>query len=118
MHVGFLGLGAIGAPMAVHLARRGPLTVWNRTASRAVEFGARHGATVAPTAREAATADVVITCLGTSADVASLLDGGDGLWPGSGPARSSWIAPPAIRRRHGGSPHGWRRRESRSPTRR
>ena len=32
MHVGFLGLGAIGAPMAAHLARRGPLTVWNRTA--------------------------------------------------------------------------------------
>lgn len=85
MHVGFLGLGAIGAPMAVHLARRGPLTVWNRTASRAVEFGARHGATVAPTAREAATADVVITCLGTSADVASLLDGGDGLLAGLRP---------------------------------
>jgi 3-hydroxyisobutyrate dehydrogenase-like beta-hydroxyacid dehydrogenase len=31
MHVGFLGLGAIGAPMAARLARRGPLTVWNRT---------------------------------------------------------------------------------------
>jgi 3-hydroxyisobutyrate dehydrogenase-like beta-hydroxyacid dehydrogenase len=33
MHVGFLGLGAIGAPMAARLARRGPLTVWNRTAA-------------------------------------------------------------------------------------
>ena len=38
MHVGFLGLGAIGTPMAAHLARRGPLTVWNRTAARAAEF--------------------------------------------------------------------------------
>jgi 3-hydroxyisobutyrate dehydrogenase len=85
MHVGFLGLGAIGAPMAVHLARRGPLTVWNRTASRAREFAARHGATAAATPREAATADVVITCLGTSSDVASLLDGRDGLVAGLRP---------------------------------
>jgi 3-hydroxyisobutyrate dehydrogenase len=82
MHVGFLGLGAIGAPMAAHLARRGPLTVWNRTASRAAEFAARHGASAVATPREAAAADVVVTCLGTSADVASLLDGPDGLLAG------------------------------------
>jgi 3-hydroxyisobutyrate dehydrogenase len=82
MHVGFLGLGAIGAPMAAHFARRGQLTVWNRTASRATEFAARHGATAVATPREAAAADVVITCLSTSADVASLLDGPDGLLAG------------------------------------
>jgi 3-hydroxyisobutyrate dehydrogenase len=85
MHVGFLGLGAIGAPMAAHLARRGRLTVWNRTASRATEFAARHGATAVATPREAAAADVVITCLSTSADVASLLDGPDGLLAGLRP---------------------------------
>lgn len=82
MHVGFLGLGAIGAPMAAHLARRGPLTVWNRTGARATEFAARHGAAVAATPREAADAGTVITCLGTSADVAALLDGPDGLIAG------------------------------------
>jgi 3-hydroxyisobutyrate dehydrogenase len=85
MHVGFLGLGAIGAPMAAHLARRGRLTVWNRTASRATEFAARHGARAVATPREAAAADVVITCLSTSADVASLLDGPDGLLAGFRP---------------------------------
>jgi 3-hydroxyisobutyrate dehydrogenase len=85
MHVGFLGLGAIGTPMAVHLARRGPLTVWNRTGARATEFAARHGAVAVATPREAAAADVVITCLGTSADVASLLDGPDGLLAGLRP---------------------------------
>jgi len=85
MHVGFLGLGAIGAPMAAHLARRGPLTVWNRTAARAAEFAARHGATVAATPREAAAADVVITCLGTSTDVAGLLEGADGILAGLRP---------------------------------
>ena len=36
MHVAFLGLGAIGAPMARHLARPPfTLAVWNRTRERA-----------------------------------------------------------------------------------
>ena len=86
MHVGFLGLGAIGTPMAMHLARRGPLTVWNRTAERARAFAERYGVTAAATPREAAApAEVVVTCLGTSADVASLLDGPDGLLAGLRP---------------------------------
>ncbi len=85
MHVGFLGLGAIGAPMAAHLARRGGLTVWNRTGSRATAFAARYGATAVATPREAAAAEVVITCLSTSADVVSLLDGPDGLLAGLRP---------------------------------
>ncbi|WP_030863534.1 NAD(P)-dependent oxidoreductase [Streptomyces sp. NRRL S-37] len=35
MRVGFIGLGVMGRPMALNLARAGtPLTVWNRTAAR------------------------------------------------------------------------------------
>ena len=60
-----------------------PLAVWNRTAERAVEFagpnGARHAATPADAASDA---DVVITCLSTSPDVYSLLDGPDGVLAG------------------------------------
>lgn len=83
MVVGFLGLGAIGTPMAAHLAQRWPLTVWNRTAARAAEFAARHGARVATTPREAAAgADVIVTCLPTSREVEALLDGGDGILAG------------------------------------
>ncbi|MGH7497602.1 MAG: NAD(P)-dependent oxidoreductase [Gemmatimonadales bacterium] len=79
-YLAFLGLGAIGSPMAAHLARRGPLTVWNRTAARAGEFAARHGAVAAATPREAAaSADVVLTCLPTSREVEALLDGPNGL---------------------------------------
>jgi 3-hydroxyisobutyrate dehydrogenase len=85
MQVGFLGLGAIGTPMAARLARRGPLLLWNRTRTRAAEFAAMHGGTAVATPREAAAADVVITCLGTSADVESLLDGPDGLLAGLRP---------------------------------
>jgi 3-hydroxyisobutyrate dehydrogenase len=80
MRVSFLGLGAIGAPMAGQLAKRNSLVVWNRTAERATEFAAIHGARAARTPREAAAgAEVVITCLPTSREVAQLLDGPDGL---------------------------------------
>ncbi len=77
----FLGLGAIGAPMAKHLATPAyDLTVWNRTPSKAAAFAAanstRHSQTPAEAARGA---DVVITCLPTSREVAALLDGPDGL---------------------------------------
>jgi len=86
MNIAFLGLGAIGRPMAARVAGSGlPLTVWNRTASRAAdfakEFGAKHAATPADAARQA---DVVVTCMPTSQDVASLLDGPDGLLAGLG----------------------------------
>jgi len=79
--IAFLGLGAIGAPMARHIsAPEFSLSVWNRTASKAAEFAAannaRHAKTPADAARGAA---VVITCLPTSPDVAGLLDGPDGL---------------------------------------
>jgi 3-hydroxyisobutyrate dehydrogenase len=83
MVVGFLGLGAIGAPMAAHLAERWPLTVYNRTAQTAAEFAARHSARMAATPREAALeADVVVTCVPTSREVESMLDGSNGLAAG------------------------------------
>jgi 3-hydroxyisobutyrate dehydrogenase len=83
MPVGFLGLGAIGTPMAVHLAQRWPLTVWNRTPARATEFVARYSARAAATPREAASgSDVVITCVPTSREVEALPDGSEGLLAG------------------------------------
>lgn len=79
--VAFLGLGAIGRPMAHHLARHEELTVWNRTAERSAEFAKDHPAVrVARTPAEAADgSDVIITCLPTSLDVQSLLHGDAGL---------------------------------------
>jgi 3-hydroxyisobutyrate dehydrogenase len=82
--VAFLGLGAIGRPMARHLAPpRFDLTVWNRTANKATTFASETGAAAAPTARDAAArTDVVITCLPSSREVEALLDGADGLRAG------------------------------------
>jgi len=84
--VAFLGLGAIGRPMAVRLALAGHrLVVWNRTAERAASFAAEHGARAAASPADAARgADVVITCLPTSREVEQLLDGPDGLLAGLG----------------------------------
>jgi 3-hydroxyisobutyrate dehydrogenase len=83
--VAFLGLGAIGRPMAARLAAAPDisLAVWNRTTERARAFAAETGARHAPTPADAARgADVAITCFPVSADVEALLDGADGLLAG------------------------------------
>jgi 3-hydroxyisobutyrate dehydrogenase len=82
--VAFLGLGAIGAPMARHLANPATdLVVWNRTAERAASFAAAVGVRQARTpAAAAAGASIVITCFPTSREVESVLDGPDGLLAG------------------------------------
>jgi 3-hydroxyisobutyrate dehydrogenase len=83
--VAFLGLGAIGRPMAVRLAHAPGVTlaVWNRSAAKAADFAREHGVRAAATPADAARgADVVITCFPVSADVEGLLDGADGLLAG------------------------------------
>lgn len=82
--VAFLGLGAIGTPMARHLAIPDfTLAVWNRTSAKATAFAAAHPARAASTPADAVRgAQVVITCLPTSHEVEALLDGPDGLLAG------------------------------------
>ncbi|MEM1334111.1 MAG: NAD(P)-dependent oxidoreductase [Actinomycetota bacterium] len=62
-HLAVLGLGAMGARMAINHARAGHhVTVWNRTTSVADELAATHGLTATPTPADAATgADAVIS---------------------------------------------------------
>lgn len=79
-HIAFLGLGAIGTPMARHVAAKFPLKVWNRTRSKADAFARAHGATVAATPADAARgAGVVVSCFPVSRDLEGLLAGPDGL---------------------------------------
>jgi 3-hydroxyisobutyrate dehydrogenase len=81
MRVAFIGLGDIGSLMASHLARDPfSLAVWNRTASKARDFAAKHSARVAASAAEAAhRAEVVVMCLPSSAEVEAVLHGEQGL---------------------------------------
>ena len=85
--IAFLGLGAIGTPMARHLAiPEFSLAVWNRSASKSGAFAAAHTARAAASPADAARgAEFVVTCLPTSREVAALLDGPDGLLAGMAP---------------------------------
>ncbi|ATY61637.1 NAD binding NADP oxidoreductase coenzyme [Cordyceps militaris] len=63
MRVGFIGLGSMGTPMALNLAKHFPVTVWNRSAAKYAPF---HGTSAriadSPTA-VAQQSDVVFTML-------------------------------------------------------
>ena len=61
----------MGAPMARHLAKNGhPVTVYNRTAAKALAWVALHGNRAAPTPAEAAEgAELVFVCVGNDDDV-------------------------------------------------
>ncbi|HEY2396564.1 MAG TPA: NAD(P)-dependent oxidoreductase [Rudaea sp.] len=71
LKVGFVGLGAMGWPMAGHLKRAGLLAaVSNRTAAKAQAFAAEHGvAAPATLAQLAALCNVVVLCVSADADV-------------------------------------------------
>ncbi|HZE09789.1 MAG TPA: NAD(P)-dependent oxidoreductase [Gemmatimonadaceae bacterium] len=81
MNVAFIGLGDIGRLMAGHLARDPfDLVVWNRTAAKTEEFVRAHRARAAETPAEAVRdADVVITCLPSSAEVEAVLHAEHGM---------------------------------------
>lgn len=102
-NVALLGLGLMGGPMGHNLLKKGfPLTVWNRTPSRADGLVAA-GAKRAATPREAAaSAEVVITIVSDPPAVENVLWGADGvlagLRPGSVLVDSSTVSPALARR--------------------
>ncbi len=79
--VAFLGMGVMGAPMARHVARTGhAVTVYNRTAAKALAWVALNGHEAAPTPAEAAEeADVVMMCVGNDDDVREVVVGDHGV---------------------------------------
>jgi 3-hydroxyisobutyrate dehydrogenase-like beta-hydroxyacid dehydrogenase len=104
--IGVIGLGLMGRPMAMNLLKAGhPVTVWNRTASRAHELVAA-GATLAKSPREAAAAaDVLITMVSDPPALEEVLWGTDGkggalaaLKDGSTYIDSSTVSPALARK--------------------
>jgi len=81
--IGFIGLGTMGAPMASNLLRAGyPVTVYNRTASKAAPL-TELGATVAASPKEAAAgADVVITMVSNDDSIIEVYEGDNGVLAG------------------------------------
>ncbi len=76
----FLGLGVMGFPMAGHLQAAGhDVTVYNRTAAKAEKWVAAHGGKMAATPAEAAaSAEMVMACVGNDDDLRSVCLGEDG----------------------------------------
>lgn len=75
MQVGFIGLGAMGVPMARNLHKAGMLTaVWNRSAAKAVALATELGChAAADPADLAARCDVIVVCVSADADVLDVL---------------------------------------------
>jgi 3-hydroxyisobutyrate dehydrogenase len=82
--IGFVGLGIMGGGMARNLLKAGfPLTVWNRTASKAeplVAAGAQAGASPAEVA---ARSDIIVTCVSDTPDLEAVILGENGLITGA-----------------------------------
>ena len=76
LRVGFVGLGAMGRPMAAHLARGGLLAgVWTRTAANAAAFAAETGVAAATSVTALAEqCDVVVLCVPADVDVLANVD--------------------------------------------
>ena len=76
----FIGLGAMGWGIAGNLASAAakgkiasPVMVWNRTCVKAERHAAKFGTRCANTLSEASRADIIVTCLPTSVEVASIV---------------------------------------------
>jgi len=76
MRAGFIGLGAMGRPMAINLHKAGLLgSIWNRTAATAAELAAELGCAHArDPAHLAAASDVVVLCVSRDEDVLEMVD--------------------------------------------
>jgi 3-hydroxyisobutyrate dehydrogenase len=85
--VAFLCLGAMGRPVAAHLARAGhAVTVYNRTRAKAEAFTAELGGRVAATPRDAAAgAEFVFACTGNDADLREITLGAHGCFASLAP---------------------------------
>ncbi len=73
---GFIGLGAMGAPMAANLAAAGLLAaVWNRTLDKAERLAKRLGVTAAASPADLARrCDVIQICVSADGDVLEVID--------------------------------------------
>ena len=98
--IGWIGLGAIGAPMAQRVAQAGwPLQVWNRDRAKA-EALAMQGASVATTpAALAREAGIVCLCVTDAAAVEQVVFGPEGAaagcWPSAAATGSTRRSPAA-----------------------
>jgi len=83
MHIGFIGLGIMGKPMAMSLLKAGfTLTVYNRTGAKCGPLVDAGAAAVSSPLDAATCSDVVVTVVSDTPDVEAVLFGDEGIWHG------------------------------------
>ncbi|MGD9264237.1 MAG: NAD(P)-dependent oxidoreductase [Lysobacterales bacterium] len=100
IEAGVIGLGAMGAPMARHLAGQGLLAaVWNRTGETASQFAEETGTWVAANpALLAERCNVILTCVSADTDLQAVIGKLlPGIRPGSVVVDTSTVAPSTAR---------------------
>jgi 3-hydroxyisobutyrate dehydrogenase len=100
--VGFIGLGIMGQGMAGNILKAGfPLTVWNRTASKADALVSAGAQLAGSPADVAAQCDVIVICVSDTPDVEAVVLGKGGVLqgvkPGSVVIDCSTISPMVTR---------------------
>jgi 3-hydroxyisobutyrate dehydrogenase-like beta-hydroxyacid dehydrogenase len=86
LRVGFIGIGAMGKPMATHILQAGfPLTIYDRDPKRTEELAAKGVPVAAGCAQIARSSDVVLTMIGTVADELEAVMGSEGVLEGAHP---------------------------------
>ena len=83
--IGFIGMGIMGGPMAIHLANAGHDVIGLANADAVARLAAHGGRGAADVAEAARDADVVITMVPDSPDVESVALGPDGIYANSRP---------------------------------
>lgn len=100
LKAGYIGLGAMGAPMARNLAKAGLLAaVWNRTRAKAEGLAQELGVIAATSPADlAAQVDVVFICVSADTDMLAVVDGLlAGINPGSVVVDCSTVSSDAAR---------------------
>jgi len=101
LKTGVIGLGAMGGPIARHLASEGLLaSVWNRTTKKAEVLSTELGVTRKDSPLElAADCNVLLTCVSADEDLEAVLKlASPGLTPGDVVIDTSTVSPVLTRR--------------------
>jgi 3-hydroxyisobutyrate dehydrogenase len=101
--VAFIGMGTMGAPMALNVLKAGhEVTVHNRTRDREIPIAAAGASRADSPAAAAQSADVVITCVSDTPDVEQVILGDNGIIHGAQPGTvvvdMSTISPTVTRK--------------------
>lgn len=103
MKVAFIGMGTMGAPMALNILKAGhEVTVHNRTREREEPLAAEGAGRAGSPKEAAAGVQIIITCVSDTPDVEAMLLGNDGVIEGAQAGAlvidMSTISPTATRR--------------------